>query len=57
MKKLRADNNWGMLATILSRITFLAISKNLKIKMHRTIIFTCYFLWTWNLVFQTKGGT
>ena len=33
------------------------LSKNLKIKIYRTIILTCCFVWIWNLVTDIEGRT
>ena len=33
------------------------LSKNLKIKLYRTINFACYFVWVWKLVADIEGGT
>ena len=33
------------------------LSKNLKIKIYRTIILPVVFLWLWNLVADIEGGT
>jgi len=45
MKKLRAYWSQGMPAAIHSRF-----SNSTKIKIYRTIIFACCFVWVWNLV-------
>jgi hypothetical protein len=36
---------------------FCLLSKNVKNRIHETIIFACGFVWLWNLVSDIKGGT
>jgi hypothetical protein len=41
---------WNLLSSSL-------LSKNVKIKIYRTIILPCCFIWVWNLVAHIEGGT
>jgi hypothetical protein len=38
-------------------MSYSLLSKNVKIKIYRTIIFACCFVWVWNLVAHIEGGT
>jgi hypothetical protein len=45
MKKLKAGQIQGTLATIQFRIFCLPLTKRVKIKIHKTIILPAVFLW------------